>query len=125
MEKASFEIEELSGRHTGNLVKQALDTLTGVMSVSINQQTDHVAVSYDSNDVSRQKIKEKLVEQGLSVTAESGAQHHGKPKTKHGGENKTPVPKKADGEKSAFAGDNPNHGHNVKKEALGPNTKRK
>lgn len=114
MENSVFKIDELSGKHTQKLVKQALDTLPGVTSVSIQQGVDRVAVDFDSTGVSHQKIKEKLIQMGLGVTAETSDQHDRPVKENHGH-------KKG---KNSLAGDNPNQNHNVKKEAQGPNTKR-
>lgn len=113
MESSLFKIDELSGKHTQKLVKQALDTLPGVTSVSVNQGTDRVAVDFDSTGVSHQKIKEKLIQMGLGVTAEANAQRDQPVKENH-------RHKKG---KHPLAGDNPNQNHNVKKEAQGPNTK--
>lgn len=71
MESATFKIDELSGHHTAKLVKQTLNTLPGVTSVSINQETDRVVVDFDSTGVTQHMIKNKLIQLGLGITAEN------------------------------------------------------
>ncbi|MFT8890134.1 MAG: hypothetical protein ABF449_05535 [Ethanoligenens sp.] len=121
MESAIFKIDELSGQYTAKLVKQTLDAIPGITSVSLNQHTDHVAVDFDPAGASYQTIKDKLVQLGLGVTAES------KPPEKHGSD-KSGHNKKSAGAKekhtNPLPSQHPNQNHNIKKEALGPNTKR-
>lgn len=119
MESTIFKIDELSGKHTSKLVKELLETLPGIKSFCISQNTNQVAVDFKSTDISHQIIKDKLVHLGLGVTSET-APNQMRIKSKQD--------QKASGKKGkhiqTFPNQNPNSNHNTKKEALGPNTKR-
>lgn len=67
METAVFRVEELSGERTARALKRALDTLPGVTSVSISRADECVTIDFDSTGVSRQKIKNKLLDLGFAV----------------------------------------------------------
>lgn len=119
MESAIFKIDELSGKHTGKLVKETLETLPGIKSFCISQNSNRVTVDFKSTDISHQIIKNKLVDLGLGVTSDT-TQSQIRAKSKQD--------KKASGKKGKpiqpFPNQNPNSNHNTIKEALGPNTKR-
>lgn len=118
MESAIFKIDELSGEHTAKLVRHALETLPGIKSFSIDQNTDLVSIKFHPTDISHQILKSEFIHLGLGVTSESTA-HSKHDKSK---QNKKGAAKK---EKhiATLPSQNPNTAHNVKKEALGRNTK--
>ena len=51
-ESAYFKIENLNGQHGSKQIKRELDTLKGVISVSVNTENHRVAVDFDSTGVS-------------------------------------------------------------------------
>lgn len=117
MESAIFKIDELSGQHTAKLVKHTLEILPGIKSFSIDQNTDLVSVKFHPTDISHQIIKSEFIHLGLGVTSEgiSHSQHDNSKRNKGTAKNEKHIP--------ILPSQNPNTAHNVKKEALGPNTK--
>lgn len=55
---------DLSGKHDGKAIKKAVDAIPGVISVSINEGKNKVAVDYDSTGTDSGKIREAIEESG-------------------------------------------------------------
>jgi copper chaperone CopZ len=64
---AYFTIGDLGGKHGVKELKRALDTLGGVMSVSVSQKSGSVAVDYDTTGESCEKIQKTITKLGYDV----------------------------------------------------------
>lgn len=69
MSKASayFTVGSIDGKHDVKELKHELGTLTGVLSVSINEQTESIAVDFDTTGVDRERIQKKIEKLGYDV----------------------------------------------------------
>ena len=74
-ESAYFTIENLNGKHDLKEIKRELDTIRGVISVSVNTENHNVAVDFDNSGVSHDKIKNNLNKLGYIISAETGEEH--------------------------------------------------
>ena len=63
-----FEVKNLQNKHDYKEMKKGLDTLYGVLSVSVNQKNKRVGVDYDSTGVTEQQITNYLNDRGYTVT---------------------------------------------------------
>lgn len=66
---AYFFLGKVSGKHDVKAIKNGLDTLPGVMSVSVNNETGKVAVDYDDTGVTREQLQKKIDGLGFSITS--------------------------------------------------------
>ena len=64
-----FSLENAGGSQQRARLKQGLDTLPGVTSVSINDR-GCLAVDYDSTGVRQEDIRRKILELGFSIQQE-------------------------------------------------------
>lgn len=69
MAKASvyFTLDNLDGKHDGKALKRELDTLPGVLSVSVNPSTHRVAVDFDTTGVQPDRIRKQLETMGYQI----------------------------------------------------------
>ena len=69
MSKASiyFTLDNVDGKHDVKEIKRELDTLPGVISVSVNDKAETVAVDFDTTGVSSTRIEKKLKTLGFNV----------------------------------------------------------
>ena len=67
METAIFRVEELSGERTARALAHTLAAVAGIVSVRISRAEERVTVGFDSAGVSRQKIKNRLLDAGFAV----------------------------------------------------------
>ena len=74
-ESAYFIIENLNGKHDLKQIKRELDTLRGVISVSVNTDNHRVAVDFDNTGVTHSRIEKNLNKMGYQITADSGEEH--------------------------------------------------
>ncbi len=65
---AYFTIDDLGGKHGIYKLKRELDTLCGVLSVSVSEKTNSVAVDYDTTGESGESIREKIKNLGYVVS---------------------------------------------------------
>ncbi|MDR3645679.1 MAG: heavy-metal-associated domain-containing protein [Clostridia bacterium] len=63
-QSAYFRVPDLSGSHDVKAVKQSVDGIPGVISVSINAGTNKVAVDYDSTGTNCDEIREEIEKTG-------------------------------------------------------------
>ena len=70
-ESARFIAKDVHGSHDIAEIKQELDTLHGVSSVSVNREHDLVCVDYDSSGVSYDKIENRLNKLGYQIAADA------------------------------------------------------
>lgn len=64
---AYFTIDDLGGKHGAKELKRELDTLHGVISVSISEKSNSVAVDYDTTGENCEIIKKKIKDLGYGV----------------------------------------------------------
>lgn len=69
MPKASiyFTVGNVDGKHDVKEIKQGLDTLPGVSSVSVNDGANRVAVDFDPTGVQSGRIKTQLEKMGYEI----------------------------------------------------------
>ena len=74
MSKASvyFTLDSIGGKHGIKKIKQGLDALPGVLSVSINDGSGCVAVDYDDTGSDGGRIKKQLQKLGYEVLNSEG-----------------------------------------------------
>ena len=70
-ESAYFIVRNLDGKHDLKELKQELDTLRGVSSVSVNTQNHLVSVDYDSSGVTYDRIEHRLNRLGYEIAADA------------------------------------------------------
>lgn len=77
MAKASlyFDLENLNGKHDTAEIKRRVNTIPGVISVSVSRENGRVAVDYDTTGANRDRIRKKLDEMGLSISDEQFENH--------------------------------------------------
>ncbi len=64
---AYFKIDDLGGKHGVKELKRELDTLRGVISVSVSEKTNSVAVDYDTTGENCERIRAKIKDLGYGV----------------------------------------------------------
>lgn len=64
---AYYKIDNLGGKHGISDLKRELDTLRGVLSVSVSEKTNSVAVDYDTTGQSCETIQRKIMDLGYGV----------------------------------------------------------
>lgn len=64
---AYFNLEKVDGKHNVKVLQQDLNTLPGVMSVSVNSQSGKLAVDYDTTGVTHAQIQRKIEGLGFSI----------------------------------------------------------
>ena len=69
MSKASayFTLDGLSDKHDVKAIKRELDTLPGVLSVSISDDSKRVAVDFDTTGVQSDRIGRQLEKMGCEI----------------------------------------------------------
>lgn len=77
MSKASlyFDLENLNGKRDAAEIKRRVNTIPGVISVSVSRENGRVAVDYDTTGANRDRIRKKLDEMGLSISDEQFENH--------------------------------------------------
>lgn len=68
LQSSYFEVKNLNDKHDLKEMKKGLDTLYGVLSVSINKNKGRVGVDYDTTGVTGQQISDFLNDKGYKVT---------------------------------------------------------
>lgn len=74
-ESAYFKINNMSGNHDVKQIKQVLDTLPGIISVSVNLEKSSVAVDFDDTGVMYSQIENRLNTLGFKITADKAENH--------------------------------------------------
>jgi copper chaperone CopZ len=64
---AYFTLDDLGGKHGISALKRELDTLPGVLSVSVSEKTNSVAVDFDTTGESSDRIRNKINGMGYGV----------------------------------------------------------
>lgn len=70
MSKASayFTVGNIDGKHDVKELKRELDSLHGVLSVSVNEQTERIAVDFDTTGTEQERIQKKIEKLGYHVS---------------------------------------------------------
>ena len=66
-QSAYFRVPDLSGNHDSKDIKSTIDSIRGVISVSVNASTNKVAVDYDSTGTSCDSIKNTIEKVGYTA----------------------------------------------------------
>ena len=74
-ESAYFLLKSLNNKQDIKLIKKELDTIRGIISVSVNHENSRVAVDFDNSGVSHDRIKNKINEIGFEIADESAEEH--------------------------------------------------
>lgn len=71
MSKASvyFTVDNVNGAHDVKQLKRELDTFRGVLSVSVNDRTENIAVDFDTTGVRPEQLETKIEKLGYTITA--------------------------------------------------------
>lgn len=64
---AYFTVDDLGGKHGVKELKRELDGLHGVLSVSVSEKTNSVAVDYDTTGENHERIQKKINDLGYGV----------------------------------------------------------
>lgn len=64
---AYYVLEKVDGKHDVQKIKQALSTLPGVTSVSVNASTNQIAVDFDTTGVQSSRIEKQLEKAGYTI----------------------------------------------------------
>ena len=69
MSKASvyFTLRNVDGKHEVKQIKRELGSIPGVISVSVNDTTERVAVDFDTTGVETERVQNKLEKLGYEV----------------------------------------------------------
>lgn len=70
MSKASiyYDVSNINGKHSIKELKQEIDGLSGVISVTVNNKNKNIAVDFDTTGVNHSRIKKKIQDLGYTVT---------------------------------------------------------
>lgn len=66
-ESVYFLINKIDEKYDIKNIKRELDSLKGILSVSVNDKTNRVAVDYDAKDVEKHHIKNKIINMGYHI----------------------------------------------------------
>ena len=66
---AYFSLDQVDGQHNVKAIKSGLDTLPGVLSVSVNAASGKVAVDYDDSGVTMEALQNKIDQLGYRITS--------------------------------------------------------
>lgn len=71
MSKASayFTLDSIDGRHDIKNLKRELDTIRGVISVSVSDTNDSVSVDFDTTGAGYEQIEKKIDKLGYNIKA--------------------------------------------------------
>ncbi|MCM3790796.1 copper chaperone CopZ [Domibacillus indicus] len=67
MEKTTLNVQGMSCGHCIKAIEDSVGKLGGVSSVQVDLQANKVDVEYDTNQVSIEKIKETIDDQGYDI----------------------------------------------------------
>lgn len=70
MSKASayFTVKDSNGKHGTKELKRELGTLHGVISVSVNELSNNIAVDFDTSGVKQEQLKTTIEKLGYDIT---------------------------------------------------------
>ena len=70
MSKASvyFKVRGIKGTHGVKELKRELNSFHGVISVSVNDNADNIAVDFDTTGLNQEQLKTKIEKMGYDIT---------------------------------------------------------
>ena len=74
-ESAYFTLGDIDHKHDEKTIKRELDTLPGVLSVSVSDSSGRVAVDYDTTGVQAERIKKRLEKMGYQIVDSQTDEH--------------------------------------------------
>lgn len=74
-ESSYFTLKNEIGKHDMKNIKQELDKIDGILSVSVNIDKSLVAVDYDNSGIDHQYIQNKLNNLGFEMLKASNEEH--------------------------------------------------
>lgn len=74
-QSAYFRVPDISGNHGSKDIKENLDGIPGIISVSVNASTNKVAVDYDSTGTSCDCIKDTIEKAGYTAQLLANQDH--------------------------------------------------
>jgi len=74
-ESAYFNIPDLDGKHDLKQIKKEINAIPGVISVSVNDKINRVAVDFDNSGVSHSQVENRLNKIGFHILKDSGEEH--------------------------------------------------
>lgn len=74
-QSAYFRVPDLGGDRGGQKLKKDIDSIPGVISVSVTAQSNKVAVDYDSTGTNSKQIKEKIEDSGFEAQLIADVDH--------------------------------------------------
>lgn len=63
-----FTVDNVNGKHDVKELKRELDTFPGVTSVSVNDQTETIAVDFDTTAVQEERLQKRIEKLGYEIT---------------------------------------------------------
>lgn len=69
MSKSSiyFTVDHVNGKHDVKELKRELDTFPGVISVSVNDKTESIAVDFDTTGVQQEQLQKRIEKLGYGI----------------------------------------------------------
>ncbi len=68
LQSVYFQVQNVRDKHDLKQMKKGLDTLYGVLSVSVNPKERKVGVDYDTTGITGQQITDYLHDKGYQIT---------------------------------------------------------
>ncbi|MGE4354354.1 MAG: heavy-metal-associated domain-containing protein [Oscillospiraceae bacterium] len=64
----NYTVKDINGKHDVNELKRGLGSLSGVISVSVNNKNQKIAVDFDTTGVQPKQLEMKIEEMGYDIT---------------------------------------------------------
>ena len=74
-ESVYYKIENLDNKSDLKAIKKGLDSIAGVLSVSVSADKDRVAVDFDTTGTTEEKIESHLNKMGYEITKAATEKH--------------------------------------------------
>lgn len=74
-QSAYFRVPDMADDHGSKIIKEDIDSIRGVISVSVNASTNKVSVDYDSTGTSCEQIKNQIEKSGFTAQLIANQDH--------------------------------------------------
>lgn len=74
-ESAYFKLNDIDGKHDVKELKRELDSFRGVISVSVNDEKNTLAVDYDNSGVNSGQIAKRVEAMGYRIESQKTETH--------------------------------------------------
>ncbi|MBS5344082.1 MAG: heavy metal-associated domain protein [Clostridium sp.] len=68
LQSVYFEVKNVQDKHNLKQMKKGLDTLYGILAVSLNKKDHRIGVDYDTTGITEQQIENYLNDRGYNVS---------------------------------------------------------